>query len=239
MKNSFWKTVLESFSIFRYKELTKRNTGESFRFFILFFTLLAFISLLLSIGNFIAFPDMIKDEISKVEEFTINVDFNTTEDLNFPSNKPLISIVDYENESDAKITVTDEEIIYRPMIGVRKNFSLGDYGDIKENSEEVGKLAGALFVLLLPSLIIYAYLYHVIKYLLIAVLYSLIAKIVVTLIGKKIRYKKLFSAGLFSLTPLILIEMILLPFHLQLYYIPFILYTIWYIIVTVELIEEF
>jgi len=239
MKSKFWKNILESFSIFRYSELTKNKASESFKYFVLFFTMIWIISILLSVSGWVAFPDMIKEEIAKVDTFTIDIDFNASENLNFPPKKPLVSIVDKVNESKAKIVVVDGDLIYRPFIGISKNFSLSEYEDIKENSDEVGKLGGALFVLLLPSLIIYNYLFYFIKYILIVILYSLIAKIVVTIFGKKIKYRKLFSAALYSITPLILIEMILLPFYIPLFHIPLILYTIWYIIISIELVEEF
>jgi len=200
---------------------------------------MSIIALLMALPGLISFPEMVKQELSKVEEFTIDIKFNTTEPLGFPTKDPALSIANDANATKGKFIITNKELIYQPIFGVKKNFPVDVYKNVKENPEAAAKLTGLLFLFLLPSILVYFYVYNLVKYLIIVLIYSLLTKIIVSIMKKKIKYKKLLSAGFYSLTPLILVEMVLLPFSLPLFYIPFILYTIWYIIVSIELIEEF
>jgi hypothetical protein len=239
MKNNFWTKFLESFSLFKYDGLSKKGLPESLRYFFLIFTIMAIACILISIKSFIGFPDMIRQELNKVDEFKIDITYNSTEPLYFPSKNPFLSIVNNETESKGKLTIYDEILIYKPIPFIQKNYELSGYKDIKENSKEIGIIIGALILLLLPSLLLYAYAYHILRYIIIALIFSLIARLVILVTGKRIKYKRLFCASLYSLTPLIIIEMLLLPFQLPLMYIPLTLYAIWYIIICIEIIEDF
>ncbi|MFT4297945.1 MAG: DUF1189 family protein [Candidatus Woesearchaeota archaeon] len=239
MKKNFWKTIIESCNPFKYEELSKRGVKESLKYFILFFTLFSAISLLLSIASIISFPNAIREELSKAEEFSIQITYNSTEPLHFPPDKPFLSIVNNLSDSKANFVIYDDELIYQPVRFVSRNVSLSDYSDISESSREFSIIIGIILFLMLPSLLIYTYIFYLVKYMLIIFAFSFIAKFVAKIAGKKIKYKRLFTASVFSITPLIAVEMILMPFKLSLFYVPLILYVIWYIVIAMDLIEEF
>ncbi|MFT4304066.1 MAG: DUF1189 family protein [Candidatus Woesearchaeota archaeon] len=239
MKKQFWKKIIESFNIFRYKELSKTEIKESFAYFITLFSIMSAIALLLLIPSLIKMPQTIQGELEKADEFTINITIESESALNFPTTNPLFSVVNNKSEGEGLLIFTKTELVYNILPFFKPSTSIDTYSNIKENSEDASSLAIILIILIAPSLIVYAYLFHILKYLIIAIVLASITKLIVSIMQKKIKYKKLLTATFYSLTPLIIIELLLLPFSIQTFFIPIILYIIWYIIISIELIEEF
>ncbi|MCB9359489.1 DUF1189 family protein [Candidatus Woesearchaeota archaeon] len=239
MKKGFWKSIIESFGVFKYKELSKAEFGESFSYFITFFSIMSVVALLIAIPFLIKMPGMVKTELEKADEFTVNVTVESEQPLYFPSERPLFSIVNNDTESKGLLSFTKKKLIYNFFPGIQPSVNIESYSNVKENSEDAANLALVLIFLIAPSIIIYTYLFNLVKYILIALILSMITKVVMSAMRKKIKYKKLWSATMYSLTPLILIEMVMLPFNIPLFFIPLILYIIWYILISLELVEEF
>jgi hypothetical protein len=239
MKINLWKNIIHAFSLFKYEMLSKKSIEEGIKYFFILITIMLTISLLLSTKNFLEIPNSLKTELSKVEEFKIDIDYNSSEPLYFPSKNPYLSIVNNISESKGKLVIYDGELLYKPLPFITKNISFHEYNDLKQSSSEVAKIFGIILILILPTLLIYLYAYHIIRYFIIALIISLVAKIILLITRKRIKYKRLFSATLFSLTPLIILERLITPFYSSITYILLILYVIWYILVCVELVEEF
>jgi hypothetical protein len=239
MKKEFWKKFILSFALFRYKELTKCSTKEAVSYFITLFSIAFAIAMIIAVPAFMSIPKALDRELSKVETFRVDVEFNSTQDLNFPSKNPAIVVANKDNASKAMIVITKEEIRYRPIFGIQTRIPTADFKDVKENRGRIIGLITPLLLFLAPSFIVLAYIFTFAKYLIIAVLLSAIAKGAIVLFKKSVKYKKMFNAGIYSLTPLVLAEMIIVPLNLKVYHMLILLYIVWYMVISFEMIEEF
>lgn len=238
MKKDFWKLFISSFNIFGYDELVKKQPKEAMGYFLKLFSFAFLIGLLLFIPGLVRIPAVLDNELAKADKFMIDIEFNSSEDMNFPPNNPFLTITD-SNDSTSVVTITNDEFIYRPIPYVKQSYSLEKLKDVKKNKDELIEVIVPVIGLLLPSVLMLAYGFNLIKFFFIAAVLSFFAKMIFVIMKKKVKYKKLVVASFFSLTPMVVVEMVAIPLNLPVYFVPFILYLIWYIVIIFELTEEF
>lgn len=239
MNKTFWKDLIKALNIFGYSELAKKSKKEMFGYIMILYTIAFVVALLIAIPAFISFPRMLQSELAKSDVFQIDVDFNSSKSLNFPQSNPFLTISNEEVSRSAAVSITKKELVLNFFPGISKSYDIDTFKDIKQNRGEISSISIPIIVFLIPSIIFIAYGFNLLKYFLIALVMSLIVKVFMSIFRRKIKYKKLFVTGFYSLTPLILIEMILIPLNIPGFYIPLVLYIIWYIVTSIELVEDF
>ena len=239
MNNNWWKDLLASFNIFGYSALAKKSPKEAAGSFMLIYSFAFIVALLIAIPALVNFPTYIERELAKVDVFTIDVKYNSTDSIDIPERDPFVTISSTDTETNSNIVITKKTMTFNFLPGIAKSYEISKFKDLKKNRDEISKVFIVLLVLLAPSLLIAAYGFNLIKYVGLMLVISLIIKLVLSVSKRKIKYKKLLSVGFYSLIPLILVEMILIPLNIPSFFIPVIVYIIWYTVISIEIIEDF
>ena len=167
---------------------------------------------------------------------TLQVKFNTSMNspVVFPQNNPYVTIDTRKAEGtlkEGKFLITDDYMYRKGIFGKVQREALGPYKDLGSNQW----IVVALLLLMTPSLLFLFYIAYAIKLLLVVLLATIIAWIV----GRIAKFDILFSAGLkaglLAATPMIIIDLIRLPFALNLYYAQYVAFLIFFIVGVIKM----
>ena len=234
----FWIHVIKSFNVFAYRTLSGITLKKAIIHFFTLFTIIFTAGLLLYIPILFSMPGNVMEQFTAIDTFTVDVTLNTSTALSFPQHKPIVSIADHDTQpKEAPITIQGESLKIKPMPGISYTHKL--QSDVAAEGYALSRITIFIALFLAPSIIFYLYLFAVLKYALIAGIATLIVRVSYAVMRKSMPAKKIFIAALFSLTPLMILDAILRPFAFPTFFIPLILYALWFGMIAVEMTEEF
>lgn len=236
----FFFTILNVFNPNSYTELSHRTMRNVISYFISILFLSYVLMILISLPLFASFQTHLDKEFSKFDEFTI--------DLNISMNKPIyinqlnmgIDATGDKNLTNENILITKNYIQTKPLICFFKpvcffrnditKVSLDEYDNVLEKREEFISLVYLLALFLLPWILISLFIILLIKYLFLALILTIFGILLIKIINHRIGSKKIFKIGIYSLTPMIILDTINIPVGLNLFYIPFVISFFYFII---------
>jgi len=224
----FFQTIWLALNPWRYDEVNERTTGNIFKYFfsIVFVVfVLSIILLLPAIGSFAT------DQLSHFDK--LEVSFNTTMNspATFPADSPKVTIDTRKSEGQLKegyMLITDDYLYTKEyfVFGKVSSDKIGQYKNLVANEG----LVIIILLLMLPSLLFIFYLVYVIKVLLVIILATLIGFIVARIAKFDIGFGTIFKVGLIASTPMIIIDLIRLPFGLNVYYAQYVAFLIFFVV---------
>ncbi len=227
----FFKTIWLSLNPWRYDELHERGTGSAFKYFFSFVFLAFVLAIVLMLPAIASFAT---NQISHFD--TLEVKFNTSMNspVVFPANNPYITIDTRKAEGtlkEGKFLITDDYMYRKGIFGKVQREALGPYKDLGSNQW----IVVALLLLMTPSLLFLFYIAYAIKLLLVVILATILAWIVGRIAKFEISFSAGIKAGLLAATPMIIIDLIRLPFALNLYYAQYVAFLIFFIVGVIKM----
>jgi len=229
----FFRTIWLALNPWRYDEVRERTTGNAFKYFFSFAFLvfvLSIIFLLPTIGGFVN---------SQLKHFDkLEVSFNTSMNspVVLPGNNPYITIDTRKSEGQLKegmFLITDDYLYMKPFFGSVTKERLAPYKNLAENEGTVI----ILLLLMLPSLLFLFYIGYAIKLLVIVLLATMIGFVITRIAKFDVDFLNALKAGLFAATPMMIIDLVRLPFGLNVYFAQYIAFLVFFIMGIVKVGE--
>jgi len=212
---TFWKKVAITLHPKSYSELSSRSIRKGFMYLIALLFASFIIMSIISLPNIINFPDYVEGELSRFDKLNITIDAEMSSPVKLTREDPQI-IIDTTGKStelgEEKLLITNESLFYRPY-ALTKTYNLSEFKDLTEKKEEVSKLITLFAILLIPTILITSYIMFLIKYAVTIVVASLLILIIGRIAKKDLGFKRSINTALYAITPVVLIEVIFIPFN--------------------------
>jgi len=225
----FYKKILSTFNMRNYYDLADSTPKSAFKYYVSLVFNAFIIFLILMIPVFYQLPNTIENQFANIENFTFEINFATNAPITFPEKNPIL-LINYNNVTptqSANIILNNDILHYGFLFGQRVK-DISDFKDVTQKSSEFSNIIGLLLLLMIPAFVLIGYFYLLIKYLLIILVVSIIAKLI-TLLTHEIKFKQIFKMGIYAITMSIFLDLIffVLGFDfLNIEYLPFIIYFI-------------
>jgi hypothetical protein len=223
----FFKTVWLALNPWRYDEVKDKGTGKVFKYFFSFVFLafvLAVLLMLPTIGSFAY------NQLSHFDVLEVKFNTSMNSPVVFPEHRPYVTLDTRTSEGklkEGKYLIT-EDYLYRKATFSSKvhREPLRPYKNLLENEWAVV----LLLLLMLPSLLFLFYIGYAIKVLLVVLLATVLGFVIARIIKFEIMFKDLLKAGLLAATPMIIIDLIRMPFALNVYFAQYIAFLVFFIV---------
>ncbi len=231
MKKMFgiYRTFLQTLNPASYEGLSESKMKNTFAYFFNLIFQSMIVLVILSLPMIIAFPGTIESEFSKISTFTITSNFSTTSPLAFPEKNPMIEI-NYGNATPPSANVIlDHDTLYYGFLFSNYQRNISSYGNFVQHKTGFSTIIALLLLLMLPTMLLIAYFYFLVKFLAIAFIAAVLGLLVAAIIGRKISFTKLFNTSMYGISATVLLSMIFFAIRFSFYYIeylPLIIYMI-------------
>jgi len=215
------KRVYNSANPAEFEKLTHKPIAKAFKhtLFILFICFI--IMSILALPKIISIKSNLENQFSHFDKLTLNIEAEMNSPLVFTEKDSQI-VIDTNNQlnmSKEKLLITKDYIYYKPYNSIKK-INTSDFKNLLENKEKTSNILSFLIILALPSILLTSYILYSIKYLFIAIVFTLLGFIIARLRINPIKFKQILKIALYSTTSIILIEVISVPFSTS-YLFPF------------------
>jgi hypothetical protein len=215
VKPHFWKEVILTLNTKSYTELSSRSIRKGFMYILALLFASFIIMCIISIPNIIHLPGYIESELSRFDKLNITIDSEMNSPVKLMRDDPQI-VIDTTGKTtelgDEKILITEDNIFYRPY-GLAKTYNLSEFKDLTTKREEVSRLLTFGAILLMPTILITSYVMFFIKYAITIFIASLLLFLIARIAKKDIGIKRSINTALYAATPMVLIEVVFIPFN--------------------------
>ncbi|MEM3374590.1 MAG: DUF1189 family protein [Candidatus Woesearchaeota archaeon] len=237
-----------------YKNLVLRKKRDTINYFFLLLFFCIFLGLILSIPKLINVPNKIQSFFSNFEIINVSMDVKANEKIvvmDFP--KIVMDFTGNYSYNDTKITdefilITNSDIYtkkFRPSFSgffQIENKSFDQYKNLKDDFSKIKNgTYWLIFLLMLPSAILFIYLFNLIKYVLIIFLFTILGFIFIKIKRKKPSLIHVWKTAVFSSTIIIFMDIVILPlfkFSIYLSLLSFLLYALLFVLSLMILCEK-
>lgn len=238
----FLKTIFKTINPDAYRDLATRSYKDSQDYFLSVLFIIFCISVLLFLPTFAAMPKTIEQNIDQFSILSADVRLQTKQPVLFPEKNPTV-IVDttgtYQNLTKEKMLITGDTVYKKAglcfwfdslcfMVPKEKrveSIPLTDFSDIVAHKSSISTMITILFLLALPALLISLYLFFALKYVVIILITTGLVFIISKFIMKsKFPYYRLFRVGIYAITIVMILDLLMIPFRVNLYFIPLLIY---------------
>lgn len=196
----FIRLIIETLKPYKYRGLTQRSLAKVLYFFFVISLLYVMVMSAINMPRIYSNYKDVGTNMSSFEEFSIDLNIKTREPV-VVSSSPRIVIDTTQNR-----TLTDKEDVLitsnelqNKFLFWENNVNVGHY-DVLANMDKIKKNSFLLLLVFVPAIIALTYTFVILKYLLIAFLFALIASILVILRRQSVTVFETFKVSLYSLT---------------------------------------
>jgi len=194
----FTKLILETLNPNRYKGLTQRSIAKTLLFFVSISLL--YLIILGAVNTPRYYSNYVAENMSGLDEFRININIETNKPIVLSESPRIILDTSLNGtllpKADAVIT---KGTIYSKVLFWTKKTDYSEY-DILSNINSLKRNAILLILVFIPSILVISYLFILTKYLLIILLFSLLALIPVFLTKNRITLREVFKSAVYAIT---------------------------------------
>ena len=238
----FLRTIFKTVNPYAYRDLATRSYKDSQDYFLSILFIIFCISVLLFLPAFASMPKTIEGKIDEFSVLSADIRLQSKEPVLFPEKNPVV-IVDttgtYQNLTKEKALITGDTLYTKaglcfwtdslcflvPKEKRVESVPLTEFSDIVTHKKSISTMITILFLLALPALLISLYLLFAIKYILIILITTGLVFLISRFIMKsKFPYYRLFRVGTYAITLVIILDLLLMPFRINLYFIPVLIY---------------
>ena len=216
------KRVYMSVNPADFEKLINKPLSKAFKHLFVTLFIMFIIMSLFALPKIITLSSYLEEQFSNFDTLKIDMDVEMNSPLIISKKDPQI-IIDTTNQlnlTTEKLLIAKGYLQYKPY----NRIEMINYSGLKnvlENKDDISDMLAFLIILGLPSILITIYIMFAIKYVFIAFFATIIAFIIARIRINPIKFKKILKASLYSLTAMIIIEVISVPFSTK-YLIPFI-----------------
>ncbi len=222
----FFRTIWLALNPWRYDELRERRTGGIFKYFFSFVFMAFVLAILFMLPTLATFA---YNQLSHFDVLEVKFNTSMNSPVVFPESRPYITLDTRQSEGtlkEGKHLITDEYIYSKKILSSQvERRPLGPYKDLLDNEWAIV----ILLLLMLPSILFLFYIAYAVKVLLIVLAATLLAFIIGRIAKFEIPFTDGLKAGLLAATPMIIIDLIRMPFALNLYGAQYIAFLIFFI----------
>ncbi len=201
-----------------YRMLVTRKKRDTIGYFLALLLFAVIVSFFFSIPKIMQMPDKIDSMVSKFDRFNITgIDAQTNEKIIIAkSPKIVLDLSGNEtNVTDEYLLITKSDVYtkkFRPNLFEWKlfeteNTKITEYGDVTVSFSKIkGRTYLLLYLLLLPSILLFTYVFNFIKYSLIIGAFTFAGFAIARIKGKKIKITAAWRAAVYSSTLMIMVE---------------------------------
>ncbi len=215
VRPGFWKKVLLTLHPKKYSELSTRTIRSGLKYLLSLLLASFIIMCILALPSVVSMPQYIESELSKFSKLNISIDTEMDSPVMIPEKDPQI-VVDTTNTAkemgNEKILITEDYAYYRPY-GRTMRYNLSEFKDITAHKKETSKFLTFLAILLIPTVLITSYVIFLVKYILMIIVVALILFLAAKIARKNLSIFRSLNTALYASTPMILIEVIFIPFN--------------------------
>ncbi|MBN2111859.1 DUF1189 family protein [Candidatus Woesearchaeota archaeon] len=214
VRPGFWKKVIWTMNPKTYSDLSETKIKKSFSYLLALLFASFILMSIIALPRIISMPGYIKGELGKFDTFNISIDIEMSKPVMITAEDPQIIVDTTTNRTTLgkeKILITDEIIAYRPY-GRARTQDLSEFEDLTAKKEETSRFLTFLAILLMPTILITAYIMFLLKYLALILVVTLLLFIGVRIAKKDLPLKKSLNTAVYAATPMILIEVVFIPF---------------------------
>ena len=223
----FFKSIWLALNPWRYDELRDKRMRVVFKYFFSFVFLvfvLSIVFMLPTIGGFV------NKQLSNFEKLEVSVNATMKNAMILPENNPVVTVDTRKEEGklkEGRLLITDKYLyVNYPFRLTVERYEIGSYKDLLVNQ---GIIVSVL-LLMLPSLLFLFYMVYAIKVLFIILLATIIGFVISRVAKFEILFGDTLKTGLFAATPMLIIDLIRLPFGFNVYYAQYIAFLIFFIV---------
>jgi hypothetical protein len=230
----FFQTAWLALNPWRYDEAGDRGMGSIFKYFFSFVFAVFVLAIILMLPAIASFVD---NQMSHFDELKVTFETEMNSPVVFPENNPFVTLDTRKEEGtlkEGRFLITDDYLYTKQYFtGKVTQHDLGPYKNLLANEGIV------IFLLLLtvPSLLFLFYVAYTIKVLLIVLLATIIAFVVARVVKFELPFLDAMKAGLLAATPMIIIDLVRLPFGFNVYYAQYIAFLVFFIVGVIKIGE--
>lgn len=193
------------------------------------------IMLVISAPLLYGMPSYVDNLLSKTKDISISVNIENDVPINIPEKSPLITIDKNANISsgfNSKILISNDSVALKPMMcqilpitcplydfgNVKVEKNLGGYSNVLSHKDFYTMFLTGLFFMMLPAILLMAYIMFLLKYFAIALIFSILAFAITRMARFEIHFGEVLKISFYATTLMILIEIIAIPLPIRLYY---------------------
>ncbi|MBN1544512.1 DUF1189 family protein [Candidatus Woesearchaeota archaeon] len=229
----FFKTIWLALNPWRYDEAKDRGTGNILKYFFSFVFLAFVLAIILMLP---AIANLVTTQMSHFKVLEVKFNTSMSSPVVFPANNPFVTIDTRKSEGDlkqGKFLITDDYLYTKNVFGGVRKDALGPYKNLTQNE---GIVIAAL-LMLLPSLLFLFYVYYVLKVLMIVLIATLLGFVIARLVKFELTCLDALKAGLLASTPMIIIDLVKLPFNFNVYFAQYIAFLMFFIVGVIKIGE--
>lgn len=223
----FFKLIWLALNPWRYDELKDKRMRSIFKYFFSFMFLvfvLSIVFMLPTIGGFV------NKQLSNFETLDVSINATMKTALVLPEDNPVVTVDTRKSEGklkEGRLLITDKYLYVKyPFRSNVEKYELGSYKNLLANQG----IIVLVLLLMLPSLLFLFYMAYVLKVLLIILLTVIIGLVIARIVKFEILFKDVLKTGLLAATPMLIIDLIRLPFGFNVYYAQYIAFFIFFIV---------
>lgn len=202
----FSKLIIETLNPYRYKGLSQRSLLKTMFFFLSIS--LVYLILIGAVNTPRYYSNYISENMSGMKEFKININIETKAPIVISeSPKIVVDTIDNRTLQKKEDIVITKDTIYSKVMFWTKKTNYSEY-DVLSNINKLKRNIILLALVFIPSILFIAYLFTIIKYLLIIFLFSLIALVAVIIGNYKIKTLEILKSAVYSLTIYYLVNIV-------------------------------
>ena len=217
----FFATVLSSLSPKKYARLASRSYRDAGLYYLSVVLFAVLIAGLVWLPTAIMLEPMIESELAKATTLSITGIFETSEPILLPPKSPLIIIDSSAGTTDpgsAYILFTKDSIVQRTAKGTKTRL-FSEYFSV-DNREELARIVFFILILMVPGILVFAYVTLLVKYMIIALVASVLGYFFAKLITSGQNIHKVTKAAIYALTLPILLDIIAFSLNATRYLLP-------------------
>ncbi len=238
----FLMTLVNVFNPNAYPDLCKKTTKTTITYLINIILLASIIMLLFSLPMVINIKNNVHEELDKFSELSFDANMSTKSRIYFDSIN--LAIEDKGNISNEKVFINDKSVQYciSPLcrLGLKKPKTLvwQEYRDLSQHTDELSEFFVKSMLLLLPVILFGFLLITIIRYIIIAVIFTGVGILLLRILNKRLQMARVFKTAIFALTPAIILNIVNITLRIQMYYLPLVISGFYFVVGTIISAEK-
>lgn len=228
----FLLTIVSVFNPNSYEDLSNRTMKNVFSYFFSILFVSYIIMVIVAIPIFVSFESQLNKELSKFDEFIVDVNISMSEPIYLKQIKLGVDATGDKNLTYENILITKNYIQSQPfycyfkplcLFGSTKvnKIALDDYKDVVSKQGEYAAWLSLVALFVFPWILMNLFLGLFLKYLIIALFFAGFGLALVRIINRRIKLKRIFKIAIYASTPMIVVNTINIPIGFPLLFIPF------------------
>jgi hypothetical protein len=245
LPTEFFNTLIKVFDPNAYEELSKRTfrKATAYIFSVLFISTVLMV--ICSTPKIAHVNDVLEQQLSKIQDFSISLNVSMSEPIVLK--RPAITM-----DLNTNITPQKEQLlITKHYIYLRYPFCIIDWGEscyhvlnldeytnLADRTNELASLFTAIFIYMLPMVLLTILAVQLITYALWALAFTLVGIILLKVINRRLLARRIAKIAIYTLTPMVIIQTINNAFGCNLYGIPLMISSFYFIVATLIASEQ-